>query len=74
MIESILVIGEALEPGVIFKGKELQTQWLLDKFKRQLPVWRFLTSPNGWTSNEIGLAYLNGVFLSQIKMIWKRFY
>lgn len=37
MIESITATGEALNPGIIFKGKELQAQWFIDEFKKIVP-------------------------------------
>ena len=47
MIEAITATGEALNLGIIFKGKELQAQWFIDEFKKTCPSWRFITSPNG---------------------------
>lgn len=66
MIEAVTATGDALNPGVIFRGKELQKQWFLDQFRREVPGWRFITSPNGWTNNNIGVEWLEGVFLPQM--------
>lgn len=66
MIESITATGEVLEPGIIFKGKELQQQWFIDQFHQLVPKWRWITSPNGWTNNQIGVAWLEQVFLPQM--------
>lgn len=66
MIEYITATGKVLDPGIIFKGKELQAQWFIDEFKRICSNWRWITSPNGWTSNQIGLAWLQDVFLPQM--------
>jgi hypothetical protein len=66
IIEAITATGEALFPGVIFKGKDLQTQWFIEEFRRQVPNWHFITSPNGWTNNEIGVNWLLRVFIPQM--------
>jgi hypothetical protein len=66
MIEAITANGEVLDPGIIFKGKDLQEQWLLEEFKKLCPNWRFLTSPNGWTNNQIGVAWLEQVLIPQM--------
>jgi hypothetical protein len=66
MIESITATGEVLNPGIIFKGKELQEQWFIEQFRQSVPSWHFITSPNGWTNNQIGVAWLQQVFLPQM--------
>ncbi|KAJ4213880.1 hypothetical protein NW760_15504 [Fusarium oxysporum] len=63
-IEAVTADGRALVPGIIFKGKELQKQWFLDEFK-QIADWYYITSPNGWTDDHIGIEWLESVYLPQ---------
>ncbi|KAH7460907.1 hypothetical protein FOMA001_g19401 [Fusarium oxysporum f. sp. matthiolae] len=63
-IEAVTADGRALVPGIIFKGKELQKQWFLDEFK-QIADWYYITSPNGWTDDHIGIEWLERVYLPQ---------
>jgi len=63
-IEAITADGRLLTPGIIFKGKELQTQWFLQEF-RQFANWHYITSPNGWTDNHIAVEWLEQVYLPQ---------
>ncbi|KAL2888945.1 hypothetical protein HOO65_030446 [Ceratocystis lukuohia] len=65
-IEAVTADGRALTPGIIFKGKELQRQWFLDEF-RKIADWHFITSPNGWTDDHIGVEWLERVYLPQTK-------
>jgi hypothetical protein len=46
---------------IIFKGKELQDAW----FKDLPPSWRINVSPNGWTVNEIGIKWLEKLFIPE---------
>jgi hypothetical protein len=58
-MECINASGWALPPCVIFKGKVYIESWFDD-----LPGdWRFEISPNGMTSNEIGLRWLENLFI-----------
>ncbi|KAG6989142.1 hypothetical protein FocnCong_v020895 [Fusarium oxysporum f. sp. conglutinans] len=63
-IEAITADGRSLVPGIIFKGKELQKQWFLEEFK-QIADWYYITSPNGWTDDHIGIEWLERVYLPQ---------
>ena len=63
-IEAVTADGRALIPGIIFKGKELQKQWFLEEFK-QIADWYYITSPNGWTDDHIGVEWLERVYLPQ---------
>ncbi|OBS14998.1 hypothetical protein FPOA_14026 [Fusarium poae] len=63
-IEAVTADGRALVPGIIFKGKELQKQWFLEEFK-QIADWYYITSPNGWTDDHIGIEWLERVYLPQ---------
>ncbi|KAF5703647.1 hypothetical protein FMUND_12901, partial [Fusarium mundagurra] len=63
-IEAVTADGRALVPGIIFKGKELQNQWFLEEFK-QIADWYYITSPNRWTDDHIGIEWLERVYLPQ---------
>jgi hypothetical protein len=65
IVECISATGAALPPLVIFKGKEIQQQWFPDNDEDLDPLrnWRFSTSQNGWTSNDIALEWLTKIFL-----------
>jgi hypothetical protein len=65
IIECISATGQAIDPLVIFKGKDVQQQWFPDEEDRLLVFkgWAFDTSQNGWTSNAIGLEWLQKVFI-----------
>jgi hypothetical protein len=58
-IESINASGWALPPTIIFKGKVYKESW----FDNLPSNWRFEVSPKGWTSDEIGLRWLQKVFI-----------
>lgn len=59
VIESVNASGWVLPPTLIFKGKQYNQAWFTD-----LPSdWRFEVSPNGWTSDEIGLRWLQKHFI-----------
>ena len=64
VIESISASGFVLPPCIIFKGKNYIESWFDD-----LPGdWRFEVSPNGWTSDEIGLRWLQRLFIPATSM------
>jgi hypothetical protein len=58
-IECISAAGEALAPLLIFKGQDMNTRWINERSPKG---WYFATSQNGWTSNDLGLAWLKTVF------------
>jgi hypothetical protein len=58
-IECINSSGYALPPCVIFKGKVYIESW----FDGLPDDWRFEVSLKGWTSNEIGLRWLEKLFI-----------
>ncbi|OQD64339.1 hypothetical protein PENANT_c382G01324, partial [Penicillium antarcticum] len=58
-IECINASGWALPPCVIFKGKVFVESW----FDGLPKDWRLEVSPNGWTSDEIGLRWLEKLFI-----------
>ena len=60
-IESINATGLALPPCIIFKGKVFIQARFEDS---ALPHdWLFELSPNGWTSDDIGLRWLQDLFI-----------
>ena len=65
-IEAVTADGRTLTPAIIFKGKELQNQWFLQEFEKSAN-WHYITSPKGWTDNQIALAWLRGVYLPETK-------
>lgn len=66
IIETISAVGTRLQALVIFKGQSLQTSWFTSDTK---PDYRYTVSMNGWTSNEIGLAWLDQIFLPQTAVV-----
>ncbi len=62
LLACILATGTAFPPTLIYKGRsyDLQNTWL-DKFKVTDQAF-FAASKNGWSSNAIGLQWLNKVF------------
>jgi hypothetical protein len=58
-IECINASGWVLPPTVIFKGRIYIEGW----FDNLPDDWRFEISPNGWTSDEIGLRWLKKLFI-----------
>ena len=60
-IEYVNSAGWVLPPCIIFKGKVHIEGWFQDD---ALPHdWRIEVSPNGWTSDEIGLHWLKNIFI-----------
>jgi hypothetical protein len=63
-IECISAAGEALPPLLIFKGDSINTRWINE---RTPEGWHLATSRNGWTSNDLGFAWLKNVFEPQTR-------
>jgi hypothetical protein len=63
-IEAVTADGRLLKPGIIFKGKELQQQWFIDKLWG-IADWYYITSDNGWMDNHIAVEWLKEVYLPQ---------
>jgi hypothetical protein len=59
-IEAICADGYILPPCVIFKGKVAIAGWFDDNLPRD---WRIEVSTNGWTTDEIGLRWLEKHFI-----------
>jgi hypothetical protein len=55
IIETILAISRRLQCLIIFKGMTLQSTWFTDP---DILDYSYTVSPNGWTLNDIGLAWL----------------
>src|SRR5205814_4285118 len=64
IIETVSATGIALKPAIIFKGKDLQTQWFIDEFKT-IADWYFICTENGWTDNEVAQRWLEDIYLPQ---------
>jgi hypothetical protein len=62
IIETISAEGIRLQALIIFKGQTLQTTWFTSE---TTPDYQYTASMNGWTCNEIGLAWLDQIFLPQ---------
>ena len=63
-IECIRASGEALPPCIIFKAKGYTEGWL----DNNLPLGsRIEVSQNGWTTDEIGLRWLQTLFIPTIQ-------
>ena len=62
IIECVSATGQRLRCAVIFKGQSLQTTWFPAK---SVPAWLYTTSQNRWTSNAIGLEWLQRIFLPE---------
>ncbi|KAJ9299329.1 hypothetical protein DTO271G3_2951 [Paecilomyces variotii] len=61
LIECVNTAGWVLPPCIIFKGKTHIQAWYEDP---NLPKdWRIEVSDNGWTTDQIGLRWLQKVFI-----------
>jgi 4-hydroxybenzoate polyprenyltransferase len=56
-LECISATGKALSPWIIFKGKMHKASWM-----KALKSGHIALSDNGWTDNELGLAWLKDCF------------
>jgi hypothetical protein len=59
-IKAICADGYSLPPCVIFKGKVAIAGWFTDNLPKD---WRIEVSDNGWTMDEIGLYWLQKIFI-----------
>jgi hypothetical protein len=66
LIATICADGSSLPPALIYKATsgDLQDSWLQDYDPQEHPCW-FASSPNGWTSDELGLSWLKSLFHEQ---------
>jgi hypothetical protein len=66
LIATICADGSSLAPALIYKAVsgDLQDSWLRDYDPQEHPCW-FASSPNGWTSNELALSWLQSLFDKQ---------
>jgi hypothetical protein len=55
-------LNEVLPPTIIFKGKNLMSGW----FNTVPRDWRFEVSDNGWTTDAIGLSWLEDCFIPHV--------
>jgi len=62
ILECASAEGRSIKPLVIFKGAGLHSTWFpVDN----APDWHYTVSENGWTSNDIGLQWLETKFLPE---------
>jgi hypothetical protein len=60
IVECICADGTAIDPFIIFKGKNVSQHWISEDI---IPdTWSFSANSNGWTSNTLGLEWLSSVF------------
>ena len=57
IIECVSAAGAALSPYLIFKGKQLQVEFMR-WIDRHLSSWSYGVSENGWTDNWHGISWL----------------
>ena len=57
LVECISTIGKALSPWIIFKDKVHKASWM-----KTLHSGHIALSENGWTDNELELAWLKNCF------------
>jgi hypothetical protein len=63
VVATICADGTRLSPALIYKAMSgnLQDTWLND-FEPEEHDCHFASSPNGWTSNELGYSWVTGLF------------
>ena len=66
LIECISMDGRVLKPWIIFKGKVQQKAWY-----EVLKEGHIAVSENGWTDNELGLAWIRKCFDPETKICQK---
>jgi hypothetical protein len=66
LIATICADGSSLPPALIYKAVsgDLQDSWLQDYDPQEHACW-FASSPNGWTSDELSLSWLQSLFHKQ---------
>lgn len=65
IIDAVTATGCYLDPTIIFKGESTQYQWFKRDVIKLVPNWLFTHSPYGWTSNEIGAAWIHDGLVPQ---------
>ena len=73
IVATICADGSSLPPALIYKAVsgDLQDSWLQDYDPEEHPSW-FASSPNGWTSNELGVSWLQSLFIKETATKAKR--
>lgn len=61
-IECISCLGLSITPLLIFKAKHVQEQWFIPE---DTPDWAYTSSSSAFTTNEIGLKWLQEIFIPQ---------
>jgi len=76
LIATICADGSSLPPALIYKAVsgDLQDSWLQDYDPQEHACW-FASSPNGWTSDKLGMSWLQSLFhketLHKAKRDWR---
>ena len=76
LIATICADGSSLPPALIYKAVsgDLQDSWFQDYDPQEHACW-FASSPNGWTSDKLGLSWLQSLFhkqtLNKAKRDWR---
>ena len=73
LVATICADGSSLSPALIYKAVsgDIQDTWLQDYRPNEHPCW-FASSLNGWTSNELGMSWLQSLFDTQTSEKAKR--
>lgn len=68
VVATICADGSTLPPLLIYEGSSgsIQDSWIQDFKSNEHDAW-FSSSPNGWTSDEIGFKWLEGLFHKKTK-------
>jgi len=58
--------GSSIPPALIYKAVsgDLQDTWLQEYDPQEHSCW-FASSPNGWTSDKLGMSWLQSLFHQQ---------
>lgn len=64
IIECISAAGSSIEPVIIFKGKSIQLDWM----PKPIPMFKYTSTENAWTNNDVGVWWLNEVFIPQTRL------
>ena len=64
VIEALSPSGRQTKPLIIFKAKHVQQQWFIPD---QVPDWAYTSSAAAFTTNEIGLLWLQEIFIPEAR-------
>jgi hypothetical protein len=63
-IECISTDGRSCKPLLIFRARHVQQQWFIPS---DVPDWIFTSSSSAFTTNEIGLKWLQEIFIPEVR-------